>query len=79
MDPRSRGNLSTDVCVNHAGTHAVDDDEGTRWEQKKRRQSAQSRRVSAVHILNDTYSPSGPRAILVISSIVYMSRILLLA
>lgn len=46
---------------------------------KKRRQSAQSRRVSTVHILNDTYSPSGPRAILVISSIVYMSRILLLA
>lgn len=46
---------------------------------KKSRQSAQSRRVSAMHILNDTYSPSGPCAILVISSIVYMSRILLLA
>jgi hypothetical protein len=39
VEPRSRGNLATDVCVHHARAHAVHDDEGA---VKKNRHISQS-------------------------------------
>jgi hypothetical protein len=32
MKPRSRGDVAADVGFDHAGTHAVDDDERAGWE-----------------------------------------------
>lgn len=74
MEPRSRCDLATNVCVDHAGTHAVHDDEGAGWEQKTLVSPGE-----CVLCISMTYLPSGPRASLVISSIVYMIRSLLLA